>query len=198
MMPRMDGWAVLSALKSDAELAETPVVMVTVVQERGLAFSLGADDYLNKPVRWDRLRRVLDRFRREVTPGLALLIEADPGERAELTALLTAQGWSVETVTDNQAALDRLANPPTPAVLVMELRAPAVGKGFALLRELRRRPGLRDVPVIAITEGEVEEAKLSELRDAVRTIVPAEEASRELARELKRVAAGTPGMEAKP
>jgi CheY-like chemotaxis protein len=85
-----------------------------------------------------------------------------------------------------------------PAVLVMELRAPAVGEGFALLRELRRRPGLRDVPVIAITEGEVEEAKLSELRDAVRTIVPAEEASRELARELKRVAAGTPGMEAKP
>ena len=198
MMPRMDGWAVLSALKSDAELAETPVVMVTVVQERGLAFSLGADDYLNKPVRWDRLRRVLDRFRREVTPGLALLIEGDPGARAELSALLTAQGWSVETVADNQAALERLANPPMPAVLVMELRAPAVGDGFALLRELRRRPGLRDVPVIAITEGEVEEAKLSELRDAVRTIVPAEEASRELARELKRVAAGTPGMEAKP
>src|SRR3712207_6869851 len=103
MMPRMDGWAVLSALKADPELAEVPVVMVTVVQERGLAFSLGAVDYLNKPVRWDRLRRVLDRFRREVAPGLALLVEEDEGERAELAGLLEAKGWTVESVADAAA-----------------------------------------------------------------------------------------------
>ncbi|MGG5818968.1 response regulator [Falsiroseomonas sp. HW251] len=197
MMPRMDGWAVLAALKADPELAEVPVVMVTVVQERGLAFSLGAEDYLNKPVRWDRLKRVLDRFRREVAPGLALLMESDESERAELSSVLAAQGWTVEAVADPQAALARLAAPPVPTVLVMELRAPAVGEGFALLRELRRRPELREVEVIAITEGEVGPAELSELRDAVRTIVPAEEASRELASELKRVAAQKPGMEAR-
>ncbi|WP_372624400.1 response regulator [Falsiroseomonas sp.] len=190
MMPRMDGWAVLTALKADPELAETPVVMVTVVQERGLAFSLGAEDYLNKPVRWDRLKRVLDRFRREVAPGLALLVEGDEDERAELGALLEAQGWVVDTAADADAALARLAAPPVPAALVMELRAPEVGKGFALLRELRRRPELREIQVIAITQGEVDEAELSRLRDEVRTIVPAEEAQRELVSELKRVAAG--------
>ncbi len=192
MMPRMDGWAVLAALKADPDLAEVPVVMVTVVQERGLAFSLGAADYLNKPVRWDRLKRVLDRFRREVAPGLALLVESDEGERAELAALLAAQGWSVETAADPQAALARLVAPPVPAVLVIELRAPAVGEGFSLLRALRRRPELRDVAVIAITEGEVDEAELSRLRDEVRTIVPAEEAQRELVTELKRVAGNGP------
>jgi CheY-like chemotaxis protein len=164
--------------------------MVTVVQERGLAFSLGAEDYLNKPVRWDRLRRVLDRFRREVAPGLALLVEGDDDERAELGALLQAQGWAVETAADAEAALARLAAPPVPAVLVMELRAPEVGKGFTLLRELRRRPELREIQVIAITQGEVEEAELSRLRDEVRTIVPAEEAQRELVSELKRVTGG--------
>ncbi len=195
MMPRMDGWAVLSALKADPDLAETPVVMVTVVQERGLAFSLGAEDYLNKPVRWDRLKRVLDRFRREVDPGLALLIEGDEGERAELGGVLEAQGWTVETTADVPSAMARLAAPPVPAVLVMELRAPAVGEGFNLLRELRRRPELREIPVIAITVGDVDPAELSLLRDEVRTIVPAEEASRELASELKRVAAGAPGTE---
>jgi PAS domain S-box-containing protein len=193
MMPRMDGWAVLSALKADPELAETPVVMVTVVQERGLAFSLGAEDYLNKPVRWDRLKRVLDRFRREVAPGLALVLESDASDRAELDQMLDAQGWSVETVGDAAGAMQRLAAPPVPAVLVMELRAPMVGEGFALLRELRRRPELRDLPVIAITLGEVDAAELSRLRDEVRTIVPAEEAGRELASELKRVAAGANG-----
>jgi hypothetical protein len=72
-----------------------------------------------------------------------------------------------------------------------------VSAGFALLRVLRRRPALLYLPVIAIPEGEVKEAELSELRDAVRTIVPAEEAGRELARELKRVAVGAPGAGAK-
>jgi PAS domain S-box-containing protein len=198
MMPRMDGWAVLSALKADPELAETPVVMVTVVQERGLAFSLGAEDYLNKPVRWDRLKRVLDRFRREVAPGLALVLESDAGDRAELGQLLEAQGWAVETVADVGTAMLRLAAPPVPAVLVMELRAPAVGEGFALLRELRRRPELRELEVIAITVGEVGAAELSRLRDEVRTIVPAEEAGRELVSELRRVAAASPGTETGP
>jgi PAS domain S-box-containing protein len=196
MMPRMDGWAVLSALKADAELAETPVVMVTVVQERGLAFSLGAADYLNKPVRWDRLKRVLDRFRREVEPGRALLVESDAQQRAELAQLLGAQGWTVEAVADAPAALARLAAPPVPAVLVTELRAPAVAEGFALLREIRRRPELRELPVIAVTEGEVDAAELSQLRDAVRTIVPAEEAGRALAEELRRVAGDAPAHQA--
>lgn len=196
MMPRMDGWAVLSALKADAELAETPVVMVTVVQERGLAFSLGAVDYLNKPVRWDRLRRVLDRFRREVEPGLALLVESDADERAELAQLLGARGWTVEAVADARAALARLAAPPVPAVLVTELRAPAVADGFALLREIRRRPELRDLPVIAVTEGEVDAAELSRLREAVRTIVPADQAARALADELRRVAGDAPANQA--
>jgi PAS domain S-box-containing protein len=195
MMPRLDGWAVLTALKADAELADTPVVMLTVVQERGLALSLGAAEYLNKPVRWDRLKRVLDRFRREVAPGHALLLESDPRERAELRALLEAEGWTVETAAETETALVRLDTPPVPAVLLMELRATAVGEGFALLRELRRRPMLRDLPVIAITEGEVDAAQLSQLRDTVRTIVPAEAAGHALVRELKRVAPAAPGIE---
>ena len=193
MMPRMDGWAVLSALKADPALAEVPVVMVTVVQERNLAFSLGAVDYLNKPVRWDRLKRVLDRYRREVAPGLALLIEHDAGERAELSTMLKAEGWTVETTEGPAAALERLASQPVPAVLVMGLHADAVGEGFALLRELRRRPELQEMSVIAVTEGEVKEAELMELREAVGTILPAEEARSELADELRRVGARAAG-----
>jgi PAS domain S-box-containing protein len=187
MIPRLDGWAVLSALRADPELAETPVVMVTVVQERGLAFSLGADEYINKPVRWDRLRRVLDRFRRDAAPGLALLVEGDAAEREEIAALLRAEGWAVEAVADPAAALARLEAPPLPTVLVMELHAQEVGSGFDLLRALRRRPALRDLPVIAVTEGEVPGEQLEELRGAVRGIVPAAEAPHELLQELRRV-----------
>ncbi len=62
-MPQMDGWSVLRALRGDAELGGTPVVIVTVLNERNLAFSLGATDYLQKPVDWDELHGVMNRFR---------------------------------------------------------------------------------------------------------------------------------------
>jgi PAS domain S-box-containing protein len=189
MMPRMDGWAVLSALKADPDLAETPVVMVTVVQERGLAFSLGAADYLNKPVRWERLKRVLDRFRREPASGLALLVESDAGERAETLRLLQAEGWTAEAVADPDAALARLSTPPVPSVLLIELRAGESGSEFALLRELRRRPALRDLPVIVITEGEVAAEELEKLRGEVSRVVPAKGGVPErLVAELRRIA----------
>jgi PAS domain S-box-containing protein len=189
MMPRMDGWAVLSALKADPELAETPVVMVTVVQERGLAFSLGAADYLNKPVRWERLKRVLDRFRREPSPGLVLVVESDAAQRDEILSRLAGEGFTAEAVPDPEAALARLARPPVPAVLVMELHAGASGAEFGLLREIRRRPELREMPLLVITEGEVAPEQLEKLQGEVAGVVTAEgRAKAELLTELRRIA----------
>jgi PleD family two-component response regulator len=50
MMPGMDGWAVLSALKSDPAVADIPVVMLTIVDDKNLGYALGAADYLTKPI----------------------------------------------------------------------------------------------------------------------------------------------------
>ena len=61
LMPQMDGWAVLSAMKEDAVLAEIPVIMVTVVDNQGIGFSLGAADYLIKPIDRDRLVRAVEK-----------------------------------------------------------------------------------------------------------------------------------------
>jgi CheY-like chemotaxis protein len=54
MMRDMDGWSVLAVLKGDPVTADIPVVMLTVV-DIGLGFALGADDYLVKPIDWNRL-----------------------------------------------------------------------------------------------------------------------------------------------
>ena len=61
MMPQMDGWAVLSALKADAELRDIPVIMVTMLNDRAIALSLGAAEVLTKPVDWQRLTAMLNR-----------------------------------------------------------------------------------------------------------------------------------------
>ena len=62
-MPGVDGWSVLSELKANSDLATIPVIMITSVDQRSLAASLGATDYMLKPVRWDRFSKVMDRFR---------------------------------------------------------------------------------------------------------------------------------------
>ena len=62
LMPGLDGWSVLQALKADPELAQIPVVMLTILDERNRGYALGAADYLTKPVDRDRLRALLARY----------------------------------------------------------------------------------------------------------------------------------------
>ena len=69
LMPGMDGWAVLAALKADPALADVPVVMLTIADDKALGFSLGAVEYLTKPVDRARLLRVLRRYRPGGPPG---------------------------------------------------------------------------------------------------------------------------------
>ena len=63
LMPGMDGWAVLGALKSDPELAGIPVILATIVDEEHLGFALGASEYLTKPIDRERLIAVLEKYK---------------------------------------------------------------------------------------------------------------------------------------
>ena len=76
-MPEMDGWAVLSALKADATLANIPVIMLTITDEKNLGFALGAADYLTKPIDREQLRSVLKKYRSSRQPGVALVVDDD-------------------------------------------------------------------------------------------------------------------------
>ncbi|WP_169791158.1 PAS domain S-box protein [Rubellimicrobium mesophilum] len=192
MMPRMDGWAVLSQLKTDADLADIPVIMISMIREKGLAYSLGAADYLTKPIDWGRLKATLDRHRRQPAPGHALVIEQDAATREELHGLLAGEGWEVVEVPDARAARESMGH-RRPDLLLVNVEVPEVG-GFALLRELRRDPGLRGVPVIALTEGGLAPEERARLRDQVRQIVQTgEDSVDELLAELKRIAAERAG-----
>jgi len=194
MMPRMDGWSVLSALKADPELAEVPVVMVSIVQERALAVSLGAADYLIKPVQWQRLRTVLDRYR---APGAALVVEAQAGPRAELRGLLESEGWTVEEAATSAAAISRLetGEAGTPPIGLVLVAVPGTeGDGLTLVHEIRQREALGNVQVIALTGGEVPPEEMEALRGQVRRVLPAgDEPPEALLSELRRIAAARAG-----
>ncbi len=149
MMPQMDGWAVLGRLKADPdpELAAIPVVMCTFVNERALGASLGAADYLVKPVEWGQLRSVMERF--HDAHGDVLVVDDDADARARLRSVLERQGWSVAEAADGREALEHVAR-AVPRIILLDLTMPVMD-GFTFLHELRARPGGADIPVVVLS-----------------------------------------------
>ena len=96
LMPGMDGWSVLAALKADAALADIPVVMLTMLDDRNLGYALGAADYLTKPIDRERLVAVLGRYRRDLP---VLVVDDDPDFRDLARRMLErkATRWSRPT-----------------------------------------------------------------------------------------------------
>ncbi|WP_207460569.1 response regulator [Azospirillum sp. SYSU D00513] len=168
MMPHTDGWSVLSALKADPELSDTPVIMISSSREKGLAMALGAADYLTKPVDWQKLKTVLFDCCGSAT-NTALVVDDDDTTRAIVRMTLEEDGWSVVEAPDGRAALERIAEAP-PAVILLDLNMPRMN-GYAFLRELRANPDWRAIPVIIVSGGELDPAEREKLSGRVQQIV---------------------------
>src|SRR5207302_7014770 len=124
VMPGMDGWAVLTALKAEPDLADVPVVMLTMVDDRNKGFRLGAADYLVKPVDPDRLAAVLRRHQGDPSARRVLAVDDDPDLRRRLRGLLEKGGWAVDEAADGREALGRLA--ARPSLVLLDLLMPAM------------------------------------------------------------------------
>ena len=149
MMPGMDGWAVLSSLKADPELALIPVVMLSMLDNCELGAAMGATECLQKPVDWDRLDQLLVRITAASTPGHVLVVDDDPASAQLLRRLLEKGGWSVDHAANGPEALDRLAH-LRPALIILDLMMPEVD-GLEFVERLRRNPAAASIPVIVIT-----------------------------------------------
>lgn len=184
MMPQMDGWSVLGTLKADPDLASIPVVMVTFVNEPGLSASLGAADTVPKPVEWDRLKAVMDRFRSEA--GDILVVDDDPDARARLRSVLQRDGWTVSEAGNGREALDVVVHAP-PQLILLDLTMPVMD-GFAFLHELRGRPGCGNIPVVVLTARDLDADERRQLDGADRVLSKGQTNLRQLAGELRSLA----------
>ncbi len=180
MMPGVDGWSVLSALKEDKELAGIPVVMVTFVEQRALAASLGAADYVLKPVRWDRFKAVMDRFRPPATD--VLIVDDDVDTRARIRVSLERDGW---TVAEAEHGLDALAQleSHTPGMVLLDLTMPVMD-GFEFLKRMRGRSECSDIPVIVLTALDLSREDRRRLQGASQILNKGDVSMRSLAERL--------------
>jgi CheY-like chemotaxis protein len=169
MMPGMDGWAVLTALKAAPDTADIPVVMMTIVDDRNMGFALGAADYLTKPIEWPRLTAALQKFRRDSGPHSVLVVEDDPNTRDMLRRGMEKDGWTVAEAANGKLGLAALTDPP-PALILLDLMMPEMD-GFTFMEELRTRPGCRSIPVIVITAKDLTEDDRRRLNGQVARIL---------------------------
>ena len=182
-MPKMDGWSVLHALRQDPLLVDTPIVMVSVKNEQSLAYALGANDYLLKPVDWERLKRVLDRIQPQ-REGTILVIDDDESARERMRFTLSRDGWTVVEAGDGQQALERLDG-VTPSLILLDLVMPVMD-GFDFLKRLRQRPDGGVVPVVVLTAKDVTPEERACLdRQAERIISKGSLSLPDLAQELR-------------
>ena len=151
-MPNLNGWEVLSRLKSDAELASIPVVMVTCVDDQSLASVLGAVDYVVKPIDYRRLLALLQPYRTESdtsAPSSVMVVEDNADNREMICRQLIKAGWQVLEAENGRAALTVLAT-EQPNVILLDLMMPEMD-GFELIRQLREHPQWRSLPIIVLT-----------------------------------------------
>jgi adenylate cyclase len=176
MMPDLDGWEVLQALKRDPALASIPVVMLTIVDEKNRGYALGAADYLIKPIQRDQLRALLARHCGGGPGKHVLIVDDEPEARRWLARALTAEGWQPHEAEHGRAALARVRE-RRPDLILLDLLMPEMD-GFEFLARLHADPGPR-IPVVVVTAADLTDDDRRRLSGAVEKVLLKQSSSRD-------------------
>jgi signal transduction histidine kinase/DNA-binding response OmpR family regulator len=168
MMPEMDGWETLVALKNDPFLVNIPVVMSSIIEDRHLAQTLGAVDYLAKPVDKLRLLNVVDKHITRSARGPILVIEDDPDTLETTCDLLVQAGWSIQAAENSTEAIEIIEKSP-PILILLDLMMPGMD-GFEVIKKLRYHPQWQLIPIIVITSVELSTSEYAQLSKQVQNI----------------------------
>jgi len=169
MMPGMDGWMVLSSLKNETDLAMIPVIIVSIIEDKNLGYSLGAASYLTKPINREQLQTVLNKYLDIDQPGQRiLLVEDDSVTQQMINSLLHRAGFVVLKATNGRSALEQLHHQRADLIL-LDLMMPEMD-GFELVTRLQENPQWRTIPVVVLTAKDITQADRQVLNNHVTSI----------------------------
>ena len=177
MMPAMDGWTVLRALKADVELRDIPVVMLTMVDDPERGFTLGASDYATKPVDRRRLSQLLRKYTCPDGPCPVLVVDDDAAARALTRVILEKEGWTVSEAENGRVALEAMAR-ERPSLILLDLMMPEMD-GFEFADRVRAHPEWRSIPIVVLSGHDLSSGERRRLNGNVESIIKKEGDSHE-------------------
>ena len=177
MMPGMDGWSVLSLLKSDPTVCNIPVIMLTMLDDKKRGYALGASNYITKPFDRKRLAQMLKAYSCSSPPCSVLLVEDDFMTRSMMRTMLEKSGWSVSEAENGRIALEHVAL-RRPALILLDLMMPEMD-GFEFAAELHKHAEWRTIPVVVLTGKDLSAEELRELNGNVNNVIDKGDSTRE-------------------
>ena len=169
MMPGLDGWSVLLALKADRDLRDIPVIMLTMVDDPDRGFALGAAEFATKPVDRARLSQILKKYTCPRPPCPVLLVEDDPATREVTRTILEKEGWKVSEAENGRVALECMER-ERPRLIVLDLMMPEMD-GFEFVARVRKKLEWRSIPIVVLTAYDLSAKERRRLNGYVETIL---------------------------
>ena len=169
MMPGLDGWHVLRAIRENPETKDIPVIMQTVLDERNFAYALGASSYLKKPVHRNALAEALQALTINTAGHEVLIVDDDEAANQRLMAMLHRDGWNCRMALNGVEAMKALAE-HVPDLVLIDLIMPEMD-GYAFIREVRKNPELDALPLVVMTAEDVRSDKVRKLSSETAGIV---------------------------
>ncbi len=169
LMTGMDGWTTLGLLKSDPDLAEIPVVILSILDSNQRVFSLGASDFVAKPIDRARLAAVVGKYCDRAARRSVLVVDDDPAVRTMVRSMLSREGWEVTEADNGRTALARIEE-EVPAAVLLDLMMPEMD-GFELVEALRANEAWQGIPIVVLTAKDVTAADRERLSGSATSIV---------------------------
>jgi len=179
LLPKVDGWDFLSQMKAEATTKDIPVIIVSIVDQKGKGFALGAADYLVKPIKKEALIKTLEAInwepKAQKTPIKVLAIDDDPKAVELLAAALEPEGFQVLKTYGGEEGL-ALAKTEQPDIIILDLLMPEVN-GFEVLDRLERFPATHKPPVVLFTVKHLTVDEKKQLRGRIARLAQKDEYS---------------------
>ncbi len=189
MLPGMDGWDVLKYLKYDPETNNIPVIVISMLDEAEVGFSLGVVDYFVKPVEKRTLVAALNNLKDALDiERLKVLVVDDEPDAVELVAsMIEPAGFEVLCAYGGEEGIQKSFD-EHPDLLILDLMMPDVS-GFDVVSRLKTDPEMRNIPIIICTSKDPTSEDIIRLRsDVISVMHKGEFAREELVNEIKKVA----------
>ena len=168
MMPEIDGWSILTSLKNDPQTSHIPVIMMTIVDEKNKGYTLGATDYILKPINRQKLIQVLQKYQLNQDLDVIMVVEDDLNMQETISLQLEQEGWTVININSAKEALE-IIDKQIPKLIISDLIMPEMN-GFEFIHELRQNQDWKNIPIIVLTATELKDEERQQLQGYVENI----------------------------